>query len=792
MWNDPQISKNTPIRGSKYGVYMNHHTIDALLRSDKILTPRGKTDALFPFPAGSFDYRGPMDHAIRFLEDFQLLDMTLWEKFAKVFAEQPAPDTADKGWRGEYWGKMMRGGCITYQYTQNPALYKTLTRAVELLLETAEANGRISTYDREAEFDGWDMWCRKYVMLGLEYYLQICTDPSFAERILAAICGEADYIIDRLGADKIDITKTSTHWEGVNSSSVLEPIVRLYNLTGVQKYLDFATYIVERGAAETQNLFKMAYEDAFPPHQWKVIKAYEIISCFEGLVEYYRVTGIEKWKEAALRFGRKVYEYEVSIIGSCGCWHELFDNASKRQLTTAYTGLMQETCVTVTWMKFCYQLLCLSGDSRFADEIERSMYNALLGAINFDKNTAHSGLPFDSYSPLVMGTRGRYVGGRKTLSDGSDYGCCACIGSAGTGLIPAASMLLREDGVAVNLYIPGTAATRTPDNAPLEIAVKTAYPVDGAITLTLDTTSKQPFTLALRIPAWSHCTTVSLNGQLIHATAGTYAEIHRVWECGDVVELFFDMRTRVIHPDPEGLPDENSPYHVALLRGPLVLARDARLKDDLLRPVDIDEDGGCYAMEVLPADSPDFVCNCAFQIRQKDGSYLPVIDYASAGRTWDNRSLMSAWMHTRTYLPFDAARPFELVISCYMVSNQRPTEAGDAVTKTHIAYRAEDNRFYSPDENAALILRIINRKGDTCHLETAEGKCLAVDHDGFLSLSKKGTPFTLHWQGHNRYAIADPEGRWLEYDRSKEPQPLFFRKSALIPRHLFDLVNTEE
>ena len=774
---------------------MTNFTIHSILKSNKILAKREKTDRLFPFAAGSFDYRGPLDSAIRFIEDTQLLDRSLWEKFVRVFTEQPKPDTADKGWRGEYWGKMMRGGCITYQYTQDPALYKALTAAVELMLQAPEADGRISAYDREAEFDGWDMWCRKYVMLGLEYFLEICTDTDLRNRILPVICGEADYILAHLGQGKRDITTTTTHWQGVNSSSVLEPIVRLYDLTGRQQYLDFATYIVERGAAEHQNLFEAAYENKDIPSRWQVIKAYEIMSCFEGLVEYYRVTGIEKWRTAALNFGQAVYENEVSIIGSCGCWHELFDNAAKRQLTTVYTGQMQETCVTVTWMKFCLQLLCLSGDSRYADEIERAAYNAMLGAVNFDKSPNNNGFPFDSYSPLVMGTRGRYTGGRKVLSDGSSYGCCACIGSAGTALIPTASMLLREDGVAVNLYMPGVAATHTPDGSPLEIAIKTAYPLEGAVTLTLDTTSQNPFTLALRIPLWSKQTTLAVNAQMVDVTPSKYVELHRVWKCGDTVELFLDMRTQVIHPAESGLPDENSPYHVALQRGPLVLARDARLLDDLHLPVDIAEDHDGYAVEVLQVHNPDHPdCMAVFHVRQKDGSYLEVMDYASAGRTWDNRSLMSAWMHTKNYAPFDPQKSFEMVGSCYMAAGQLPSPGGDAATKMHLTYREEENRFYSPAPDGALVVKITDCKEDVCHLQlVGSGKYFAVDHSGHLCLSKKGTPLTLHWQGHNCYAISDPDGRWLEYDRVREQMPLFFSdRLSVVPRNLFDFVNISE
>ena len=81
---------------------------------------RLNTDTLFALPHGSVSLKGELDDAIRFIEDYQLLDAPLWVKFVNQFRETvPKADDHDNGWRGEYWGKMMRGACITYQYTQN-------------------------------------------------------------------------------------------------------------------------------------------------------------------------------------------------------------------------------------------------------------------------------------------------------------------------------------------------------------------------------------------------------------------------------------------------------------------------------------------------------------------------------------------------------------------------------------------------------------------------------------------------------------------------------------------------
>ena len=111
----------------------------------------------------------------------------------------------------------------------------------------------------------------------------------------------------------------------MNSSSILEPFVRMYNLTGAQKYLDFASYIVDTGFIEGDNVIQLAYEGVLKPYEYPVTKAYETMSCFEGLLEYYRVTGDERHLIAVKNFVQGVMETDVTVIGCCGCTHELFD-----------------------------------------------------------------------------------------------------------------------------------------------------------------------------------------------------------------------------------------------------------------------------------------------------------------------------------------------------------------------------------------------------------------------------------------------------------------------------------
>lgn len=614
------------------------------------------TDKLFYLPEGSFDYKGHLDHWIRFIEDYQLLKPDTWALFVEQF--RGTPDDEHHAWRSEYWGKMMRGATFVYRYTQNPALYDVMVETVNDLMTTQDELGRITTYSLEQEFHGWDLWGRKYVLLGLQYFLEICKDKELEKKVIDCMCRHTDYIMSKVGdpADgKILITTATNNWLGLNSASILEPIVRLYTITGEQKYFDFATYIVETGGANGFNLFETAYAGKLFPYQYPVTKAYEMMSCFEGLLEYYRITKNEKYKIAIVNFAKRVAESDITVIGCSGCTHELFDFSRSAQTTTVWTGIMQETCVTVTWMKFCSQVMRLTGESWLADEIELSVYNALIGAINTEKVPGNKGRPldsyvfndspFDSYAPLLLATRGRAIGGFQKLKGDAGYGCCTAIGAAGMGLIPMTSCMLSEDGIAVNLYMPGTVKAFAPSGAPITLTVDTKYPVEGGIKISVIVPTAEDFKIYLRIPAWSEKTALSVDGESIDVEAGKYAVIEKRWQNNEI-SLTLDMRAQVIKPFAID-SDENSKYHIALRRGPIVLARDVRLGEDIEKPVDILYGKDGY-VDLKPTHTATFDTLLEFSVPSSTGDFT-VIDFASAGKTWDEDSLMTVWMPTKKY-----------------------------------------------------------------------------------------------------------------------------------------------
>ncbi len=696
---------------------MKNNAIYARCRKGTSYAPRLDTDTFFQMPSGSFDYKGSADRAARLVQDEFLLCADTWRMFVEQYRSNV--DDENLGWRCEYWGKMMRGSVFTYEYTKDDCLYDVLTDAVVDMLSAQQPSGRFSTYSVEKEFDSWDLWGRKYILLGFEYFLDICKDPALAERIKKAICAHADYIMEYVGREedgKKLITKCTRHWLGLNSSSILEPYVRLYNITGEQKYLDFATYIVECGGTSEGNVFEKAYENELDPFEYKTNKAYEMMSCFEGLLEYYRVTGVEKYKIAVVNFAKRVMESDITIIGCSGCTHELFDNSAKNQLRTDYFGIMQETCVTVTWMKYCNQLLSITGDPCFADAIELSAYNAMLGAVNSEKiRGVLAGFPFDSYSPLMYGTRARSTGGYMVMKQGV-YGCCACIGAAGTALIPLSSAMLSKDGLVFNLYLPGYIHTETPEGKALTIKVETDYPVSGKIKLTLTGAAGEAFKLKLRIPGYCKFASVSTHGKTESVPCGYYT-LEQTWNDGDTVELDLDVRARTYRRDGNSI---HAADMVALYKGPVVLARDARLGEKIDLPVDIAEDADGY-VELVPTQKARFDVDIEYAVPMKDGSYITMIDYASAGKTWGKDSMMTAWMATKDFWSVDLTRPVTLA-----------SQNGGTPRKCIV----DENGVLHGDPNAAepAVFTFEPTEEGTYYISLADGRVLTASKDPEASM----------------------------------------------------------
>ena len=614
----------------------------------------------------TLEFKDVADRTAKFIQAKAMETPQYLKDFVDIFRTQP--DGNNRGWKGEFWGKSIRGYVLVYEYTRDREYYALITESVRDMLTVADADGRVSSYTRETEFDAWDIWCRKYVMLGMEYYLEICEDDELKQEIIRFVRGCADYIIQHIGCGEGQkaITDASRSWGGVNSSSVLEPIVRLYNLTGEQKYLDFATYIIETGGAKGVNIFECAYENKLAPYQYGISKAYELMSCFEGLLEYYYVTGIEKYKTAVINFGKAIIDTELSVIGTCGVAHELFDHTKTRQ-TVQLDIEQQETCVTVTWMKLCSRLWELTKDTAFLDCMEHSFYNAYVGAVNIEWNIcdyAHEkwivkkNLPkivdtylmFDSYSPLIPKRRGIKIGGNQLFENLTYHGCCECIGAAGAGVFLKSAVVANEDGIFVNFFEAGK-STICYQGVKVELTMETEYPADGKISIRVKADKPIFFALKVRVPGWAK-------------KQGGYISYEKEWS-EDEISLEWDMPIRTVLPEkwdkdvvytdcskctptchialPEEVEhkDEEDNY-IALMRGPLTLAADSRSGKAANSVFDFEPVGEmCEDKEIIPG----VPCLVKMKFRDRSGEIFYLVDYGSAGLDW--KTEIAAWLPTK-------------------------------------------------------------------------------------------------------------------------------------------------
>ena len=598
-------------------------------------------DEIRPLPAGAIQMSG-------YLEEYIQKSINNWNKgklpyheFVNFFRTHAAPQFA----LGEMWGKAVRSGCMFYRYTHDAELKSILDKTVADLLTTQDANGSISCTpaDKQPGNENGDLWERKYVMLGLEeYYAHVDSSPA----VLEALKRHADCIIAQVGhAPKREITDLG--WSATNigaepchieSSTLLEPFMRLFNLTGEQRYLDFATYIVESGGTKHYNLIELACANT-PPYLMSghYPKAYEMMSLFEGLVEYYRVTGDAKCRQAFLNLYNNIRTREITIIGNGGAdrpFHpyvagEAWGNTASEQTNPAITRMM-ETCVGVTWMKFCSQVLRLTGDPTAMDEIEKYVYNGLLGAMK------PSGDGF-SYVNLLNGNKVvNYGWGWKF--NGFYVTCCNLNGPMGLAYIPYVAVMEDGSGPVVNLYNAGSVNTRTPGGQPLHLTLDTEFPLSGKVVISISPEQKEKFTVKLRIPAWSKGTVLAVNGKRMEVTAGTYAAITRKWSKGDTVELTFDMACRLVDA-PHGTDPAGDNFR-AVVRGPIVLARDENIDARYAEPVKIQAapDGTVTIRPVsptLPATKMEYLV-------PTDRGDIRMVDYASVNG-WEGKRICT-WL----------------------------------------------------------------------------------------------------------------------------------------------------
>lgn len=462
-------------------------------------------------------------------------------------------DGTHQVWQGEHVGKFLHAATQVWATTGDKALKAKIDRVAARLMKTQERDGYLGTYPRDQRWTAWDVWAHKYDLLGLlTYYQYTQSKPA-----LLACRHVGDLLMRTFGTGRRDINKAGEHM-GMASCSVIEPMLLLYRATGDGRYLNFAKYIVTNYDAPGGPRVVSSFEKYGRVDKVANGKAYEMLSNFNGLIEMYRVTGKDNLKRDALAAWRDIVSHRLYVSGTASAGEFFRDDYV---LPNGESSNIGEVCVTVTWEQMNLQLLRLTGDPAYADQLERTTYNHLFAA---QKPTGEA---WSYYTPLE---------GRKSYSPATT--CCLSSGARGVALLPSiAAMQSADGGLVVNLYNSGTIDTRLPGGR-VVVRQETDYPVSGRVRLTVNPDSAHKFPLRLRIPAWAESASITVNGKALDAALcrpRSYAVIARRWRRGDTVVLDMPMPVRYLKGDHGNDGSE------AVLRGPMVYALDTAQNGDI-------------------------------------------------------------------------------------------------------------------------------------------------------------------------------------------------------------------
>ena len=466
-------------------------------------------------------------------------------------------------WIGEHIGKWMHAATLAWAYTGDTALRAKLDAAARALVEAQEPDGYLGTYTPDKRFGlypeaDWDVWSHKYNLMGLLTYYQYTGNPA----ALAACRKMGDLLIATFGPGRKSILAAGTHM-GMAATSVLEPMVLLYRLSGDPRYLEFARYLVR--AWDEPNGPRIIHDllTANAVNRTANAKAYEMLSNLVGLCELARVTGDRSLLVPVLHAWDDIVTRRLYVTGSASQSEHFHDDY---RLPNQMSANVAETCVTVTWLQLNSQLMRLTGEARFGDELERTLYNHLAAAQRPD------GAQWCYFTSL-----------EGTKPYGPGINCCVSSGPRGMALAPQQAYFkyhtAGHEGLIVNLFDPGAVTTRL-DGHEVTIRQETGFPRQGGALLRVSTARPATFGLRLRAPRWALPVALAINGRAVRPVTVTpgWAELPaRQWHNGDRVSIDYNLSARII------VGDHGNAGAVALGWGPFILAYDAKLNPPLPR-----------------------------------------------------------------------------------------------------------------------------------------------------------------------------------------------------------------
>ena len=209
------------------------------------------------------------------------------------------------------------------------------------------------------------------------------------------------------------------------------------------------------------------------------------------------------------------------------------------------------------------------------------------------------------------------------MENGTSYGCCACIGAAGTAIVPISAIMAQKDGFAINHYMQGEFVGNMPSGGKVRFCMTTGYPYDGKVKITWECDSEEAITLSLRIP--SYASGVLVDGQVTATTPNTYLNKKIAGQGNITIEFPLTATATTLNGK------------VAVEKGCIVYAADERNQD-----VDVKVSGTLVSVKSV---EKDFDCREAIEACFDNGACVKMVDYASAGAEWNTENCtVNVWL----------------------------------------------------------------------------------------------------------------------------------------------------
>jgi DUF1680 family protein len=372
-------------------------------------------------------------------------------------------------------------------------------------------------------------------------------------------------------------------------------VVELYRTTREPKHLALARALVEEraivdgGTDDNQDRIPFRKQTTAAGHAARANYLYA------GVADLVAETGDRSLFEPLMKIADDVVSRKMYVTGACGALYDgaspdgVSDQKAIARVHQAYGRAYQlpnsaahnETCAAVGNVLWNWRMLALTGAAHYADVLELALYNAVLAGISLD------GTRFFYVNTLcqldTMPAEFRWSRTRQPF-----ISCFCCPPNVVRAIAESASYAYGRSASAVWVHLYGGSVldTEVAAGARLRLAQKTDYPWDGRVTITIEAAPATACSLRLRIPGWADGAALNVNGKATERPPepGTYADVHRVWSPGDVVELVLPMRPRLLQAHPLV---EEARNQAAVQRGPIVYCLESCDLPDGVRVPDV-------------------------------------------------------------------------------------------------------------------------------------------------------------------------------------------------------------